>query len=75
VEFNAREDVLAAQTKNMKQVDGHKIEIQVGTGSTLYVTNFPAVADERYIRNIFKDVCFCLAILIFYADMLTSAAR
>lgn len=55
VEFNAREDVLAAQTKNMKQVDGHKIEIQVGTGSTLYVTNFPAVADERYIRNIFKD--------------------
>jgi len=58
VEFDSKEDVLAAQTKNFKSIDGHSIEIQVGTGSTLYVTNFPPVADEAYIRNLFSHVCF-----------------
>jgi hypothetical protein len=56
VEFDSKESVLAAQTKNMKSIDGHVIEIQVGTGSTLYVTNFPPIADEAYIRNLFKNV-------------------
>ena len=60
VEFENREDVLTAQTKNLKIVDGHSIEVQVGTGSTLYVTNFPPTADEAYIRDLFKDVSFLL---------------
>ncbi|PWW76639.1 hypothetical protein C7212DRAFT_279352 [Tuber magnatum] len=55
VEFENREDVLTAQTKNLKIVDGHSIEVQVGTGSTLYVTNFPPTADEAYIKDLFKD--------------------
>ncbi|KAG0130421.1 hypothetical protein HOY82DRAFT_486640 [Tuber indicum] len=55
VEFESREDVLTAQTKNLKIVDGHSIEVQVGTGSTLYVTNFPPTADETCIRDLFKD--------------------
>ncbi|KAF8539812.1 hypothetical protein BDD12DRAFT_736316 [Trichophaea hybrida] len=55
VEFDSKESVLAAQTKDMKSIDGHVVEIQVGTGSTLYVTNFPPIADEAYIRNLFKD--------------------
>ncbi|KAA8906698.1 hypothetical protein FN846DRAFT_709488 [Sphaerosporella brunnea] len=55
VEFDSREGVLSAQTRTMKMIDGHQIEIQVGTGSTLYVTNFPPVADETYIRDLFKS--------------------
>jgi hypothetical protein len=58
VEFDSKDSVLSAQTKTMKIIDGHQIEIQVGTGSTLYVTNFPPVADEAYIRNLFKSVGF-----------------
>lgn len=56
MEFDAKDSVLTAQTKTMKMIDGFQIEIQVGTGSTLYVTNFPPTADEAYIRNLFKDV-------------------
>lgn len=56
VEFDTKEDVLAAQTRDGKYVEGRPIEVQIGTGSTLYVTNFPPSADEAYIRNLFKDV-------------------
>ena len=40
----------------MKMFDGNPVEIQVGTGSTLYITNFPAIADEAYIRDLFGKV-------------------
>ena len=55
IEFESLMDVLSAQTKDMKSIDGHEIEVQVGAGSTLYVTNFPPVADEDYIRSLFKE--------------------
>lgn len=58
VEFDTKEDVLAAQTKDGKSVEGRSIEVQIGTGSTLYVTNFPPSADEAYIRDLFKGVSF-----------------
>ncbi|MCJ1282823.1 Splicing factor [Xylographa opegraphella] len=53
IEFDSKEDVLTAQTKDMKLFEGKEIEVQVGTGSTLYVTNFPPIADEIYIRDLF----------------------
>ncbi|MCJ1381882.1 Splicing factor [Xylographa soralifera] len=53
IEFDSKEDVLTAQTKDMKLFEGKEIEVQVGTGSTLYVTNFPPIADESYIRDLF----------------------
>ena len=56
IEFESGEDVLAAQTKDMKDLDGSSIEVQVGTGTTLFVTNFPAAADETYIRGLFTEV-------------------
>jgi hypothetical protein len=56
IEFETKEDVLTAQTKDMKMFDGNPVEIQVGTGSTLYITNFPAIADEAYIRDLFGRV-------------------
>jgi hypothetical protein len=56
IEFDSKEDVLTAQTRNMKRFGGNEIEVHVGTGSTLYVTNYPPAADEAYIRDLFKDV-------------------
>ncbi|KAI9860475.1 MAG: Splicing factor [Trichoglossum hirsutum] len=55
IEFDSKEDVLTAQTRNMKRFGGNEIEVHVGTGSTLYVTNYPPAADEAYIRDLFKD--------------------
>ena len=40
----------------MKLFEGKEIEVQVGTGSTLYITNFPPIADESYIRDLFGKV-------------------
>ena len=40
----------------MKSFDGKPIEIQVGTGLTLFVTNFPPTADEDFIRQKFEKV-------------------
>ncbi|KAI5820636.1 hypothetical protein BZA77DRAFT_239833 [Pyronema omphalodes] len=54
VEFDSRDGVLAAQTKDGKLFEGQAIEITVGTGTTLYVTNFPPVADEAYLRSLFS---------------------
>lgn len=56
IEFDSKEDVLSAQTRDMKTFDGNSIEVQIGTGSTLFVTNFPPTADEAYIRDLFKKV-------------------
>ena len=56
IEFDSAEDVLTAQTKDMKTFDGNAIEVQIGTGSTLYVTNFPPTADENFIREKFEKV-------------------
>ena len=56
IEFDSREDVLTAQTKDMKTLDDRVIEVQVGSGSTLYVCNFPRVADEAWIREKFERV-------------------
>lgn len=56
IEFDSKEDVLTAQTKNMKTLDDRAIEVQIGSGSTLYVCNFPPVADEAWIREKFQRV-------------------
>lgn len=42
----------------MKTFDGNAIEVQVGTGATLFVTNFPPTADENFIREKFAKVSF-----------------
>ncbi|KAI5811627.1 hypothetical protein DFH27DRAFT_475100 [Peziza echinospora] len=55
IEFESKEDVLAAQTKDMKSIDGQAIEVTIGAGLTLYVTNFPPSADEEYIKELFKE--------------------
>ena len=57
IEFETKEDVLTAQTKDMKHFDGNAIEVQIGSGTTLYVCNFPPAADESYVRDKFRQVC------------------
>ncbi|KAI9727791.1 MAG: Splicing factor [Cirrosporium novae-zelandiae] len=54
IEFDSKEDVLAAKTRDLKVFDGNELEVQIGTGSTLWVTNFPPTADEAYIRRLFE---------------------
>ena len=56
IEFETKEDVLTAQTKDMKLYEGNTVEVQVGSGTTLFVTNFPPAAEESYISNLFGKV-------------------
>lgn len=68
IEFGTKDDVLAAQTKSMKPFEGQDIEIQTGTGTTLWVTNYPPEADEGYLRKLFEEVRV-------YSDSMHCAAR
>ena len=56
VEFETKEDLLTAQTKDMKMFEGNSIEVQIGSGNTIYVCNFPPAADELWIRDKFRHV-------------------
>jgi len=56
IEFDSKEDVLAAQTKNMKSFEGRDIQVRINSGTTLYVTNYPAAADEVWLRERFEKV-------------------
>lgn len=53
IEFQSRDDALTAQTKDKKDFDSREIEIQVGSGTTLFVTNFPPDANESWIKERF----------------------
>jgi hypothetical protein len=56
IEFDSQQDAVTAQTRDQRIFDGHTIEVQIATGTTLFVTNFPPTADEAYIRNLFSEV-------------------
>jgi hypothetical protein len=56
IEFDSKEDVLAAQTRDMKTFDGREIEVQLSKNSALYVANYPPTADEAYMRDLFSKV-------------------
>lgn len=55
IEFEKSEDVLTAQTRDGKSLEDRPIVIQVGLGTTIYITNFPPTADESWIKDILKD--------------------
>jgi RNA recognition motif-containing protein len=56
VEFETKDDALYGQTRSAKPFEGESISIDFSTGSTLWVTNYPPTADEKYIRNLFEEV-------------------
>ncbi|ODQ54656.1 hypothetical protein SAICODRAFT_77260, partial [Saitoella complicata NRRL Y-17804] len=53
VEFEAKEDVLMALTRNGRELEGKSIEIKEACGTTLWITNFPPLADEKWMRQTF----------------------
>jgi RNA recognition motif-containing protein len=55
IEFEKQEEAMFAQTKSAKPFQDRELKISFGTGTTLWVTNYPPEADKEYIRNIFKD--------------------
>jgi len=54
IEFNEKEEAIFAQSRDGKDLDGSIITVQLGTGSILWVTNFPPAADEAFIRGLFE---------------------
>lgn len=56
IEFETRDEAVVAQTRDQKLLDGNAIEVQLGSGSTLFVTNFPPTADEGFFRDLFREV-------------------
>ena len=55
VEFEDHEDVLAAKTRNGRELNGQEVHIQGGSQSTLYVTNYPPEYDEASMRKLFDS--------------------
>ncbi|KAK4503677.1 hypothetical protein PRZ48_004592 [Zasmidium cellare] len=55
IEFSAEEDVLAAKTRNGKQLNGREVRIHSGGQNTLYVTNYPPSYDENAVKDLFKS--------------------
>ncbi|KIJ64460.1 hypothetical protein HYDPIDRAFT_111787 [Hydnomerulius pinastri MD-312] len=53
IEFNTRDSVPAALTKDKKRIDGTEISVHLAWRSTLYVTNFPEKTDDAAIRDLF----------------------
>jgi hypothetical protein len=59
VEFDSKEDAATALTRDQKRIDGQTVDVEIGSGSTVYVTNFPPTADEAHIRTLFGEVSSC----------------
>ncbi|KAK8197560.1 uncharacterized protein BKA78DRAFT_292677 [Phyllosticta capitalensis] len=53
IEFETPEDAQFAQSRDGKDFDGNAVQISLGTGTTLFVANYPPEADEKYMRNLF----------------------
>ena len=56
VEFESSEDAASALTRDQKPFDGNTIDVELDSGSIVWVTNFPPEADETYIRDLFSKV-------------------
>lgn len=54
VEFETSEEADYALSKEAKGFKGHSISVERGESTTLYVTNYPAHADEAYLRKHFE---------------------
>ena len=54
VEFEDKDSALAAQTRDGKDFEDHELRIQLGSGSTIFVANYPPTADESHMRSLFS---------------------
>lgn len=55
IEFNTPDEAQSALLRDGKYFGQAQITVTPATGLTLFVTNYPPEADEKYIRNLFKD--------------------
>ncbi|KAJ5266867.1 hypothetical protein N7478_009675 [Penicillium angulare] len=53
IEFDSKDEALSALTRDQKSFGENTIDVQLETGSTLWVTNFPETADDVYIHGLF----------------------
>lgn len=56
IEFETKDEALAALTRDQKQFDSNVIDVAIGAGTTLWITNLPPTADEKYFRELFGKV-------------------
>lgn len=58
IEFETKEDALAAVTRDQKRFNDtdNIIDVKIGSQTTLWITNYPPTADEDYFRNLFNKV-------------------
>ncbi|KAK5456845.1 Splicing factor [Exophiala xenobiotica] len=54
VEFEDADAASFALSRDGREFEGSEISVVLNTGSTLYVTNYPAAADEAFIRNLLR---------------------
>ncbi|KAK1762875.1 hypothetical protein QBC33DRAFT_460418 [Phialemonium atrogriseum] len=54
VEFRSPEEAQSALLRDGKYFGQQQITVRAATGCTLFVTNYPPEADERYIRGLFN---------------------
>ena len=54
VEFSSADEAQYALSRDGQDLDGSTISVSLNMGSTLYVTNYPAAADDSYLRDLFK---------------------
>lgn len=55
IEFRSTEDVQSALLRDGKFFNENQIHVKAATGLTLYVTNYPPTADDKYMHDLFKD--------------------
>jgi squamous cell carcinoma antigen recognized by T-cells 3 len=51
IEFESSEEAEYALSRNEQTFEGAVISVVLNTESTLYITNYPAAADEAYVRT------------------------
>ncbi|PFH62977.1 hypothetical protein XA68_10728 [Ophiocordyceps unilateralis] len=55
IEFSSPEEAQSALLRDGKYFGQSQLSVLSGHDLTVYVANFPPVADDEYIRNLFKD--------------------
>ncbi|KAL6709268.1 Splicing factor [Coniothyrium glycines] len=54
VEFETQDEAEYALSKEAKGFEGHNVSIERGQSTTLYVANYPAHADEVFLRQLYE---------------------
>lgn len=55
IEFSTPEEAKSALLRNGKYFGQSQLSVASGHDMTIYVTNYPPAADEKYIRDLFKE--------------------